>query len=266
MARGPRLGPVTPADAVVALEALLIPQANQSREPDYLEWRSKCLAILRASFGPGSEQVTEFERASEVRKEPYTLAKGPARDLEMYREAAVARGRGVLRGHIYALETVTGESLLDDASIDPELWAHVQGLVLADDWAKVPASVAIFLEDKVRTWAGDPRTSKGEVMIGTALYAAAMRPDGPLRLGGQGNEQEGWRFLGQGPAQALGNVDRHRIQRRQDVKRYAMGVLGLGSLLLTQLRFEHPAEILNAEARAEVESATSTDRQAEDSR
>ena len=42
-----------------------------------------------------------------------------------------------------------------------------------------------------------------------------------------------------GFAQALGNVDRHRIQSRDDAQRYAIGVLGLGSLLLTQLRHEH---------------------------
>jgi hypothetical protein len=42
-----------------------------------------------------------------------------------------------------------------------------------------------------------------------------------------------------GFAQAMGNVDRHRIQQRQDARRYAIGVFGLGSLLLTQLRYEH---------------------------
>jgi hypothetical protein len=44
-------------------------------------------------------------------------------------------------------------------SIDPELRAHVQGLVADDVWSEVPAAVAIFLEDKVRTWTGDPRTA-----------------------------------------------------------------------------------------------------------
>jgi hypothetical protein len=42
-----------------------------------------------------------------------------------------------------------------------------------------------------------------------------------------------------GFAMALRNVDTHRIQRRDDDKRYALGVLGTGSLLLTQLRYEH---------------------------
>jgi len=38
---------------------------------------------------------------------------------------------------------------------------------------------------------------------------------------------------------ALGNADRHRVQQRDDAKRYGMGVLGAGSLLLTQLRHQH---------------------------
>ncbi|MGP6175356.1 TIGR02391 family protein [Corynebacterium sp. A21] len=50
---------------------------------------------------------------------------------------------------------------------------------------------------------------------------------------------EGWRSLAMGFTQALSNVDRHRLQRRDDARRYAIGVLGLGSLLLTQLRYEH---------------------------
>jgi hypothetical protein len=225
---------------------------EMGRQSVFLEWRSKCLSVLRAAFGARSEHVREFETATVVKNEGYTLAKGSNRDMEAFREDAANRGRGILRSAIYALETTSGDSPLDDAWIDPELWAHVQGLVADDDWGKVPAAVAIFLEDKVRTWAGDPRTTRDEVIVGTSLYARVMKGDGSLRLGGQANEQEGWRFLGQGLAQALGNVDRHRIQKRPDVKRYAIGVLGLGSLLLTQLRFEHPAAVLQAEAMDEV--------------
>lgn len=53
-----------------------------------------------------------------------------------------------------------------------------------------------------------------------------------------------------GFAQALGNVDRHRIQKRDDARRYAIGVLGVGSLLLTQLRYEHSEVIEDAEDQA----------------
>jgi len=59
------------------------------------------------------------------------------------------------------------------------------------------------------------------------------------RLGSRASEREGWRAFATGFALALSNVDRHRIQRREDAQRYAIGVLGLGSLLLTQMRHEH---------------------------
>lgn len=39
---------------------------------------------------------------------------------------------------------------------------------------------------------------------------------------------------------AIGNVTRHSIEKRDDAKQYALGVLGMASLLLTQIRFEHP--------------------------
>ena len=112
----------------------------------------------------------------------------------------------------------------------------------------MPASVAIFVEDRVRSWAADPRKSGGAAMVGKSLYAAALNDSGPLRLGRQSTQWEGWRSLGVGLAQPIANVDRHQIQVRDDVRRYAMGVLGLGSLLLTQLRYEHPAAIKDAEA------------------
>ena len=52
-------------------------------------------------------------------------------------------------------------------------------------------------------------------------------------------EHEGRLALGIGITMALGNADRHRVQQRDDAKRYGMGVLGAGSLLLTQLRHQH---------------------------
>jgi hypothetical protein len=39
-----------------------------------------------------------------------------------------------------------------DATIDPELWGHVRGLVDARDWEKVAREAAVFVEDKLRTW------------------------------------------------------------------------------------------------------------------
>lgn len=215
--------------------------------------------ILKAAFGLGSSEVQHFTITSTPRKEGYVTSHGTRRDWEHYRTDAAVRACASIRSAIYALKTLGDKSPMDDASIDPELWGHVQGLVADDDWAKVPAAVAIFVEDKVRTWAGGPRGDKdGNTMVGQVLYAAALRDDGALRLGRQTNEWAGWRFLGQGLAQAIGNVDRHRIQQRGDVRRYAVAVLGLGSLLLTQLRFEHAGRIQKIESESEASRGDTT--------
>lgn len=236
------------SEAAEELTKLLEPAPNIGKESNFLEWQAKVATVLRAAFGAGSSELAHFVQASTPRKEGYVTSHGARRDWEHYRADAVDRGCGSIRSAIYALETVGDKSPMDDASIDPELWAYLQGLISDDDWAKVPAAVAIFLEDKVRTWAGEPTNSDGSAMVGQVLYAAVFRDDGQLRLGRQSNEWAGWRFLGQGLAQAIGNVDRHRIQQRGDVRRYAMGVLGLGSLLLTQMRYEHSARIQEVEA------------------
>ncbi len=60
-----------------------------------------------------------------------------------------------------------------------------------------------------------------------------------FRMGRTEGEMQGWQFLGQGIAQALRNADAHRIEERPDHKRYALGLVGACSLLLTQMRFEH---------------------------
>lgn len=240
------------SDAAAELRHLLELESDVGREPVFLEWWSKVGVVLRAAFGAESAELRQFVAVATPKREGYTTARGDRRDWENYRADAARRGCGIIKSAIYALETLGDKSPMDDASIDPELWGHVHGLVADDDWAKVPAAVAIFVEDKVRTWAGDPQTPQGATMIGKSLYGSALNESGELRLGRQASEWEGWRSLGQGLALAIGNVDRHRIQQRSDVRRYAMGVLGLGSLLLTQLRYEHAARIQEGEAEGEA--------------
>lgn len=147
----------------------------------------------------------------------------------------VRKACGYIDAAVYELELLTdSEDPTGWHSIDPELWAHVKGLVENEDWNKVAASVSTFVETKVRTWAGLDGSRYGK-----RLFAEALGDAGALRLGATSGEHEGWRALATGFAQAISNVDRHHIQDRQDARRYAIGVLGLGSLLLTQLRFEH---------------------------
>lgn len=136
---------------------------------------------------------------------------------------------------MYALELAAEtDEPVDESSFDPELWIYVCGLVESGDWGKVAAQAAVFTEDKVRRWSAQDASS-----VGKGLYANAMGDAGELRLGGLKGEWEGWRGLGMGLAQAIGNVDRHHVQSPVDQRRYAVGVMGLASLLLTQMRYQH---------------------------
>ena len=121
---------------------------------------------------------------------------------------------------------------IDDSAIDPELWSHVRVLVEAQEWDKVALNASVFLEDKLRRWAQVPASVKGS----TDVFKMALA-QGKFRLGGQESEQQGWQQLATGFAMALRNRSGHRIDPRGDSKRYAVGVLGLASLLLTEIRY-----------------------------
>jgi hypothetical protein len=196
-------------------------------------WKSRVRAVVARSLGPGNDLVSKLDENS------YGLSAWFAGTPERAWVDAFARGVntavGYIEAAIYELELLQGDDEpVDQRSFDPELWDHVKDLVGSEDWGKVASQTTIFVEDKVRTWAG-----LNSDMYGKGLYTAVLANDAELRLGKNRGEWEGWRALGAGFAQAIGNVDRHRIQDRQDARRYALGVLGLGSLLLTQLHYEH---------------------------
>jgi hypothetical protein len=168
----------------------------------------------------------------------------------MYENAfnnGIARACGIIDAAIFELEDAgTSDDAVDETAFDPDLWGHVQAHIQNEDWQTVASQTAIFVEDRVRQWCGNPKGTNDQSLVGKGLYAKIFANDGQFRLGKEAGEWEGWRGLGMGFAQALGNVDRHNIQKRDDAKRYAFGVLGLGSLILTQLRHQH-GEDLNIE-------------------
>lgn len=123
---------------------------------------------------------------------------------------------------------------IDETGIDPGLWAHIAGLVADGDWGKVASQTAIFTEDRVRNWSGRPRNEVGE-----KLMSAVFGEHGVFPLGSNDGERQGWHRLAMGISMALRNVDAHHIQNRENHKRYAIGVVGTSSLLLTQVRFEY---------------------------
>jgi hypothetical protein len=121
-------------------------------------------------------------------------------------------------------------------SIDPALWEHVGNLVETGNWVQVASQTAIFVEDRIRTWAGRPVGEVGERLMTEAFGVKS----GKLVLGRTEGEHEGWHRIAMGLSMALRNVDTHHIQNRPDVRQYAIGVLGAGSLLLTQTRYQYP--------------------------
>lgn len=124
--------------------------------------------------------------------------------------------------------------IADESGIDAELWEHVAPEIRSEDWGKVARGAVIFTEDRIRKWAGRP-PNEGSKDLAVAIFGQ----NGDYRMGLTDNEKTGWQLFAQGIAQALRNADTHRIQNRSDHKRYALGVVGACSLLLTQMRYEH---------------------------
>jgi hypothetical protein len=229
-----------PALAIAELENLKQEASDPlsiRRDPKFGSWKARVRTVFVKALGFENDLVKKFDAVHYS----LTIVLGPTPQSEW--DAAFVGGvntaTGLIDAAIYELGLMGGDEPIDEHAFDAELWAHVKQQVEDDEWGKVASLTAIFVENHVRTWAGDPKDSKGNALVGKQLYLEVFADASPYRLGRQPGEFEGWRFLGMGFAQALSNVDRHRIQKRDDAKRYALGVLGLGSLLLTQLRYEH---------------------------
>jgi hypothetical protein len=234
---------VKPAVAIAELEKLKAeaeqnPLALKPSQP-FASWKSRVEAVLARSLGPRHAALVGFKDVQ------YWIGMsgggGPEEERQdrEYFISAVGEANGYIESAIYELGLLAGgDEPVDQRAYDPELWEHVRGLVDAEEWGKVASQTAIFVESRVRTWTG-VKGKNDEDLVGKGLFAAAFADESEYRLGKRRGEWEGWRMLGMGFAQALSNVDRHHIQDRDDARRYAIGVLGLGSLILTQLRHEH---------------------------
>ncbi|GAA1691957.1 hypothetical protein GCM10009745_41670 [Kribbella yunnanensis] len=230
--------------AITELEKLKL----EAGEPSVIDggeaftaWKARCKGLLTMAFSPTHHLVEALDK---VRYGVMIMTENtPRSTFDNARRGGIRKACGLLEAAIYelSLQVVGDADPVDPGAYDRELWEHVKGLVAEEDWVKIPGIVATFVENHIRTWAGTPKNKDGGNLVGQGLFAQVLSPadDNSLRLGQQRSEWEGWHKLGMGFAQALSNVDRHRIQKRDDAKQYAIGVLGLGSLLLTQLRYEH---------------------------
>jgi hypothetical protein len=222
------------ADAVQELTALLaelnaLPQDAGSAE--FESWRLRTRSALTRALGEQHYITQEFLH---TRWYSPVLA-GDARSDQRAFQTAEESVRGVLSAAIAEVGLLGNDApVADESGIDAELWEHVAPEIRAEAWGKVATGAVIFTEDRIRKWSGRP---PGEVSKDLAV--AIFGQNGNYRMGLTDGEKTGWQLFAQGIAQALRNVDTHRIQNRSDHKRYALGVVGACSLLLTQMRYEH---------------------------
>jgi hypothetical protein len=226
---------VKPEDAIGRLKELVAEreQAGDSLYDNDTSWKARVKSVFTQALGRDHHLVSEFDGIR------YGLSMWTENTpASMWRDAwrdGMAEATGLVEAAIYELEAMTPASDVDAGSYHPGLWGEVSALVESEDWPKVASQTAIYVEGKLREWAGHPKDGRGGEMVGHALFAHALAEGGPLALGRQANETTGWRNLGIGFVAAISNVVRHRDQRRTDWKTYAVGVLGLGSLLQTEI-------------------------------
>lgn len=200
-------------------------------------WSAKVSKAVPEALGATHHLALEVKKVNDAYFEFYG---GNCGFNDEYYDTGVAQLRSLLDQTAKELEAHLGVIAVNELSFDPELWEHVRNAVEHEDWCNVPALVVVFVENKIRELSGVDKS-----IVGKGMFAKAFSDSGVLMLGAQKSEQEGWRGLGMGLAQAVGNVDRHHVQQREDARIYALGVLGLGSLMLTQVKFKYPENLIS---------------------
>jgi hypothetical protein len=220
-------------DAVEQLEALA--EELRGLRPDwgsaeFVSWEARTRSALTRALGAQHYITEQF-----IDTHWSSVSLDGALDARAFRDSAI-RVQGMLDAAIAEVEMLGDDvPVADEEGIDAELWEEVAPEIRSESWVKVARNALIFTEDRIRKWAGRPESE-----VGAALAVAIFKaPQGNFQLGKTDGETEGWQLFAQGIAKALRNVDTHRIQERPDLKRYALGVVGACSLLLTQMRFEH---------------------------
>jgi hypothetical protein len=227
---------VKPETAIHRLQALRdevaqLPHSISSAE--YNSWYPRVRSVLTRALGE-SHHITKRFLAIDWTP-PATLIGSTEAGFTRAFKAALPKAQGTLDAAIAELELLADDvPVADESGIDPELWEHIAPEIQAEAWGKVASQAVIFTEDRIRKWAGRPANE-----VGKDLAVAIFGKVGPFQMGRTEGEIQGWQLFAQGIAQALRNVDAHRIQDRPDHKRYALGLVGACSLLLTQMRYEH---------------------------
>jgi Protein of unknown function (Hypoth_ymh) len=221
-----------------------LPHTNSA---EFASWNQRTRSVLVRAMGETHAITQSFIT---IRWNPTGLLTDRSFDYAF--RAGQEKARGLLDAAMYELVSlgVTSHAMTEEG-IDLELWEHVRNVFETDEWGKVARESLIFTEDWIRSRAGRPHSEFGE-----KLMVAVFGDDGDYRLGMTDPERQGWQLLAMGVSKALRNADTHRIQKRADLKLYAVGVMGMCSLLLTQIRYEHANRLHDA---APVERVAETD-------
>jgi hypothetical protein len=181
----------------------------QAATPQHKEWKAKVVAVLERTLGADSSTVQQFK---ELRYDIgiWSGAPGEAEQDARYFRERVQDAAALIGAAIYELELSAGAPAVEGGSYDSGLWDHVKHSVEEERWEQVASAAAIYVEDKVRRWAGNPLNKDGGRLVGQALFVKALSAGGPLALGAQANETEGWRNLG--------NRDGRRNQQRRPTR------------------------------------------------
>jgi hypothetical protein len=89
------------------------------------------------------------------------------------RNEGIRHGISLLNAGIFEREELAADHNVGATDFDPDLWEHVAHLVEDGRWGQVATECAVFLESKVREWAG---LSAGD--YGKSLMIKVFKPDG----------------------------------------------------------------------------------------
>ena len=196
---------------------------------EFRSWHLRTRSLLRRLLGADHHISAEFDELDWI-----SIVGDESWDRRAFNNARAA-AHGILHATGAELELMADDvPIADEAGVDPELWEYISSDLRGEAWDKVARSAVVFTEDRLRKWANRPPHE-----VGDRLAVAIFGDRGDYRLGIVDGEKTGWQLFAQGTAMALRNVDTHRIQERPDLKRYALGVVGACSLLLTQMRYLH---------------------------
>jgi hypothetical protein len=174
---------VKPERAIAELKALKQQAADNSQiqasTPAHREWKTKVIAVLERSLGKDSSTVQQFTNMS-YSVGVWTGSPGEAQRDAQYFRRRVEDAIALIDAAMYELELSVGAPAVEGGSYNADLWDHVKHSVEEQRWEQVASAAVIYLEDKVRRWAGTPTDKQGKKLVGQALFATALSPESPL--------------------------------------------------------------------------------------